>query len=219
MLSCERASLDSMVISPGRIFLLSPARAGGPRYSMLVREQADFDLAIRVRAGTATIGEVYSFISGLYFRGKMAYAEAFPAGPAGLPSALVIVPGAGLIPPETIVDVAKLRAIAEISVDEANQSFRSPLVEAAKTLDQQARGGCSYVLLGSVASGKYTAPLLDIFGERLLFPADFVGRGDMSRGGLMLRQAHSGVELAYIAVQGASLRGVRPPRLQKWRKP
>jgi hypothetical protein len=185
---------------------------------MLVREQADFDLARKLREGAATIGEVYSFISGLYFRGKMAYAEAFRAGPPGVPDALVMVPGAGLIPPETTVDAGQLRAIAEIPVDDANPSFRGPLISAARLVDQHVKGDCSYVLLGSVASGKYTNPLLEIFGERLLFPADFVGRGDMSRGGLMLRQARSGIELQYIPVRGASLRGVRPPRLEKWRK-
>ena len=100
---------------PGRIFLLSPAKAGGPRYSLLMREQANFDLAKRLREGAATIGEVYSFISGLYFRGKMMYAEAFRAAPGGLPPSLVMVPGAGLVPPETIIDAGQLRAIAEIS--------------------------------------------------------------------------------------------------------
>jgi hypothetical protein len=211
-------SLDWFIVLPNRIFLLSPAKAGGPRYSMLLRERADFDLARRLRAGSATIGEIYSFISGLYFRGKMAYVEAFRAGPPGIPPALVIVPGAGLIPPETIVDCSQLRAIAEVPVDEANPTFRGPLVDAAKLVDQYAGGACSYVLLGSVASGKYTNPLLETFGERLLFPTDFIGRGDMSRGGLMLRQARSGVELPYMPVQGAVLRGVRPPRLEKWRK-
>jgi hypothetical protein len=207
------------VLAPGRVFLLSPAKAGGRRYSILLHERADFDLAKRFRAREATIGEVYSFISGLYFRGKMAYAEAFRAGPPGVPAALVIVPGAGLIPPETIVDAEQLHAIAEIPVDAANPAFRDPLIAAARLVDQRAEGTCFYVLLGSVASGKYTTPLLEIFGERLLFPADFVGRGDMSRGGLMLRHAHSGIELSYMPVRGASLRGVRPPRLEKWRKP
>jgi hypothetical protein len=207
------------MISAGRVFLLSPAKAGGPRYSLLLREQADFDLARRLRQGAATIGEVYSFISGLYFRGKMAYAEAFRASPNGLPPAVVIVPGAGLIAPETRVDIGQLRAIAEVPVGEDNPIFRGPLSEAAKLLDQHTEGACSYVLLGSVASGKYTTPLLEVFGERLLFPADFVGRGDMSRGGLMLRRAHSGVELPYIPVQGALLRGARPAKLERWRKP
>jgi len=203
---------------PGRIFLLSPAKAGGPRYSLLMREQANFDLAKRLREGAATIGEVYSFISGLYFRGKMMYAEAFRAAPGGLPPSLVMVPGAGLVPPETIIDAGQLRAIAEISVTENNPEFRDPLTTAAKLLDEHAGKHCAYVLLGSVASAKYTSPLLEIFGDRLLFPADFVGRGDMSRGGLMLRQARAGVELPYIPVLGAPLRGARPPRLEPWRK-
>lgn len=185
---------------------------------MLLRQQAEFDAARKLRAGTATIGEIYSFISGLYFRGKMVYAEAFAGGPQGVPPSLVMVPGAGLIPPDTIVDVKQLRAIAEVSVDENNPAFCDPLTMAAKLLEKHAGASCSYVLLGSVASAKYTAPLLEVFGERLLFPPDFVGRGDMSRGGLMLRQARSGVELPYVPVQGASLHGARPPKLERWRK-
>jgi hypothetical protein len=69
------------------------------------------------------------------------------------------------------------------------------------------------VLLGSIASGKYVEVLLPIFGERLLFPPAFVGRGDMSRGGLMLRCAASGDELEYTPVAGAVRQGSRPPKL------
>lgn len=203
----------------GRIFLLSPARASGRRYSILMREHADFELARKLRAGGATVGEVYSFISGLYFRGKMAYADAFRAAPSNAPGALVIVPGAGLVPPETPMNAEQLSATAQIPADAANPAFRGPLIETAMLIDQYTGHSCLYVLLGSIASGKYTTPLLEIFGERLLFPADFVGRGDMSRGGLMLRHAHSGIELPYIPVRGALLHGVRPPRLEKWRKP
>jgi hypothetical protein len=179
---------------------------------MLVREGADFDLARKLREGSASIGEVYTFISGLYFRGKMNYAERFRAAPPGLPPSLVIVPGAGLVPPETVVTIAQLVAISEIPVEEENRAFRDPLMESSKLLRDHA-GDCSCVLLGSVASAKYTSALLEVFGERLLFPADFVGRGDMSRGGLMLRHARSGVELQYVPVLGARLRGSRPPRL------
>jgi hypothetical protein len=181
---------------------------------MLVRREADFDLARKLRAGEASIGEVYSFISGLYFRGKLAYAEHFAAAPAGIPPSVVIVPGAGLVPPETVVTVEQLAAISEIPVAEENRAFRDPLTNSAQLLKQHA-GDCSYVLLGSVASAKYTAPLLEVFSERLLFPADFVGRGDMSRGGLMLRHARSGVELSYVPVLGARLHGARPPRLSR----
>ncbi len=203
------------MVSPDRIFLLSPAWAGGKRYSFLLREQADFELAIKLRQGAATIGEIYSFISGLYFRGKMAYADAFRAAPEGLPPAVIITPGLGLITPETRMDIDQLRAVANVPVSEENSAFRDTLFDAAKILERRTNGTCSYVLLGSVASSKYTGPLLEVFGERLLFPADFVGRGDMSRGGLMLRRSASRIELDYVSVQGAQLRGSRPSRLEK----
>lgn len=185
---------------------------------MLLRDQAEFEVARRLREGQATIGEIYSFISGLYFRGKVTYVDAFRTAPAGFPAALVMVPGAGLVPPETIVTIEQLRAIAEIPVAESNATFRDPLLQSAKLIDQHSEGSCEYVLLGSVASAKYTAPLLEVFGERLLFPIDFVGRGDMSRGGLMLRSARSGVELHYVPVRGTLVHGVRPPKLEPWRK-
>ncbi len=186
---------------------------------MLLREQARFDLAVKLGQGAATIGEVYSFISGLYFRGKMAYAEAFRSAPPGIPPVLVIVPGMGLVPPETPVAIEQLRAIADIPVDEHNDAYREALLRAARLLDRYAGPTCLHVLLGSIASGKYTGPLVEIFGERLVFPLDFVGRGDMSRGGLMLRHAHSGIELSYVPVYGAVRHGTRPPRLERWRKP
>lgn len=185
---------------------------------MLLREPARFDLAAKLREGNAAIGEVYSFISGLYFRGKIAYSEAFRAAPQGIPSALVIVPGGGLVPLDTLVSIQQLRAIADIPVDESNHTYRDPLLSGARLLDEHAGPTCLYVLLGSIASGKYTGPLLEIFGERLVFPADFVGRGDMSRGGLMLRCAYAGIELPYTRVQGAARHGVRPPKLERWRK-
>jgi hypothetical protein len=207
------------VVLPHRVFLLSPARAGGARYEMLVRAEARFDLAAKLREGAATIGEVYTFISGLYFRSKIAYTAVFGAAPPGIPPALVIVPGVGLVPPETLLTIEQLRGIADVPVDERNDTYRDPLLKAAKLLDQSAGPTCLQVLLGSIASAKYTAPLLQVFSERLVFPIDFVGRGDMSRGGLMLRRAHSGVELPYVPVQGAVRHGVRPHRLERWRKP
>jgi hypothetical protein len=71
------------------------------------------------------------------------------------------------------------------------------------------------VLLGSVATDKYVGPLLDVFGDRLLFPATFAGRGDMSRGGLLLRCARTGVQLDCVAVRGAVRHGPKPPRLPR----
>jgi hypothetical protein len=71
------------------------------------------------------------------------------------------------------------------------------------------------VLLGSIATGKYVDTLIESLGPRLLFPSDFVGRGDMSRGGLLLRSAREGRELDYIPVAGALRRGKRPPKLDR----
>ena len=65
------------------------------------------------------------------------------------------------------------------------------------------------VLLGSIATGKYVDVLLDVVGERLLFPAEFVGRGDMSRGALLLRAARTDAELIYATVAGTVRRGPR----------
>src|SRR5207237_7146045 len=69
------------------------------------------------------------------------------------------------------------------------------------------------ILLGSIATGKYVEVLLANFGQQLRFPADFVGRGDMSRGGLMLRCAADLQELSYVRVAGAIVNGKRPPKL------
>ena len=196
-----------------RVFLLSPARLDGPRSAMLLRQPANFELAERLHRGEATIGEVYSFISGLYFRGKVAYAAAFAGSPEGAASSLIIVPGAGLIPLETTVSVEKVREFAGISIERDYDVYRATLLRDARLLAERSGPTCNFILLGSIASGKYTAPLLEVFGERLMFPADFVGRGDMSRGGLMLRSAQAGVELEYKPVAGALLRGSRPPKL------
>lgn len=198
-----------------RIFLLSPANSGGVRAQLLRNESAGFDLAVRLRQKGAPIGEIYSFVSGLYFRGKIAYVEAFGQPPAGAPGAVVITPGYGLLPVDTQIDMDQLRAIGTVAVDSHNNDFREPLSRDAKLLDRHAGPSCEFVLLGSVATDKYVGPLLEVFGNRLLFPADFVGRGDMSRGGLMLRCASARTELTYIPVRGAVRHGSRPPKLPK----
>jgi hypothetical protein len=201
------------------VFLMSPARIGGPRSNVLLRPEANFALAERLRERKATLGEAYAFISGLYFRGKLAYAEAFAGPPEGVPPALVIVPGLGLIPPDALTDAEQLLRIGSVAVDENNHAYREPLLRDAEVLNQSAGPACQYLLLGSIATEKYTEPLLNIFEDRLLFPAEFVGRGDMSRGGLMLRCADSGEELSYVSLRGAIRRGRRPPKLESLRKP
>ena len=199
-------------MSSAKLFLLSPANCGGERARLLFNEHAQFDLAREVRSrGGAPIGDVFAFLSGLYFRGKLAYARRFAPSPD---DALVITSNRGLVSPDARVTLNDLRALGDVPIDARDLRYREPLERDARTLAGRA-ATAQVVLLGSVASGKYVDVLLDVFGARLHFPADFVGRGDMSRGGLMLRAVDAGVELPYIPVSGAVLRGKRPPKLQR----
>jgi hypothetical protein len=195
-----------------RIFLLSPASCSGRRAQVLLRQAASFDLAHRLRAQGAELSEAFTFLSGLYFRGKAAYARAFADPPAGVAGALVITPSRGLVPADITVTVDDLCEFADVPIDLREARYRAPLEASARALAART-ADADVVLLGSVASDKYVAILLDVFGERLLFPSAFVGRGDMSRGGLLLRQVDAGIELEYVPVHGATRRGARPPRL------
>lgn len=182
-----------------RVFLLSPANSSGKRAGFLLRQNARSTLAQRLRSPEgATIGEVYSFMSGLYFRGKLAYASAFADPPDGCCGIQVIVPGLGLRPADACIDLAGLRAIARVPVDPDNRRFTSPLRRDAGLLAEQLQPGDAAVLLGSIASPKYLAPLQHVLGPRLRVPQEFIGRGDMSRGALMLRCAAERRELTYI---------------------
>jgi hypothetical protein len=182
---------------------------------MLLNPNARFNLAVSLQTGGASLGEIYTFISGLYFRGKVAYANAFASPPEGVPAALVITPGAGLLPPETVLTEADVRTLAATDIHQDEPRYREPLERDARQLCQAASHDCQFILLGSIATAKYMAPLLDCFGDRLVFPGEFVGRGDMSRGGLMLRCARDGHELEYVAARGAVRHGRRPPKLPK----
>lgn len=172
----------------------------GVRAGHLTGGQGRFALAQDLAAGRAVpLGEAFRYISGLYFRGKLAYADAFARPPAGRPDlgALVIVPGAGLLPPATPVTLEDLARMGQVAVHADNPAYRRPLEDAARDLAAVLGPACDVVLLGSVATPKYGSVLAGIFGERLMFPARFAGIGDMSRGSLMLKAAASGQELGY----------------------
>jgi predicted kinase len=199
---------------PFTLFFLSPAFLGGERASLVFRPSADFPLARQLRsADGVALGELFSFLSGLYFRGKVAYAQAFGKAPEGLPAALVMSPGEGLRFLHERITLARLEAWAEVAIDEHNPHFTEPLIAHASALEQALQGKARFVLLGSVATDKYVRPLGQVFAERLLFPEQFVGRGDMSRGSLMLRAARAGQELEYAPVAGARRHGPRPAAL------
>jgi hypothetical protein len=190
------------------VFLLSPAHSGGKRAELLLRPEAGFPLATRLRSAEgATLGEAFSFLSGLYFRGKLAYARQFARPPAGLPGAQVITTNRGLLDADTPVRVEDLRAFGGVDIRPDERRYRGPLERDLTRL--AATPQLELVLLGSVATGKYVDVLLDVVGERLLFPTDFVGRGDMSRGALLLRAARERTELAYEPVATAVRRGAR----------
>ena len=197
------------------MFLLSPANAGGARARLILREEATFDLARRVHNGGSPLGEVFAFISGLYFRGKLAYANAFAAPPNGAPGTMVITASGGLISPETLMTREELCRISAASVEAGEPKYRLPLERDARRLALQIGSKCEVVLLGSIATPKYVEPLLGIFGDRLVFPAEFAGRGDMSRGGLMLRCVRDAIQLTYVPVRTGQRHGIRPPKLAR----
>ena len=198
------------------MFLLSPASTSGKRAQQLLARGAAFELALRVRGEGAPLGEVFSFCSALYFRGKLTYARHFAAPPDGVPGVLVITPNRGLVTPETPVAAADLRDFARVDIDPGDRRYTGPLGAAARELRERLPAHAEVVLLGSIATPKYVDALLGVFGRSLVFPGDFVGRGDMSRGGLLLRAARAGVELDYRPVDGAERRGQRAPKLSKY---
>jgi hypothetical protein len=197
-----------------RIFLLSPAHAGGERARMILRDQARFPLARKLRRKNgAPIADVFTFLSGLYFRGKIAYANAFARPMRGTSGVFVITPTRGLIDAQTRIHLDDLREFAEVDIHQDDPRYRMPIEHDARQLAAKLSTQSEVILLGSIATGKYVDVLLANFGQRLRFPADFVGRGDMSRGGLMLRCAADRQELSYIPVAGAIVNGKRPPKL------
>jgi hypothetical protein len=195
------------LISGARIFLLSPANCSGDRARMILNEKAAFDVAVRLRSAEgAALGDVFSFLSGLYFRGKLAYGRFFSRPPAGLPGVLVITPNAGLRPEHIRIRQKELRTFACVPIDKSNELYRRPFKRDARRLAAAIGPDCQVILLGSIATAKYTDILAEALGDHLLVPADFVGRGDMSRGGLLLRCVREQRELEYMPISGIPLR-------------
>ena len=194
-----------------RVFVLSPARSNGRRAQLLTRPEASFELARQVRLGDAKLGDVFAFCSGLYFRGKLVYGQRFARPPGEVAGVQIITPSQGLLPPETRLGIEQLREFVSVAVAADELRFTRPLQHSAEML---AAASCEVILLGSIATGKYVDCLLPIFAQRLMFPSEFVGRGDMSRGALLLRCVAQNAELNYIPVMGAARRGQRPRSFQ-----
>jgi GNAT superfamily N-acetyltransferase len=199
---------------PSDVFLLSPAFCGGRRGAVLLKDGGTSVPAQRLAAGAMSLGEAFSFVSGLYFRGKITYASHFAADRR--PGVAVITPTRGLQPPELIVDAALLREFVGVDLGSGDPRYLEPLVRDLRALSTQLAPGARVVLLGSVATAKYLEPIADILGDRLYFPRDFIGRGDMSRGAMLLQRVDADTELDYVPfASGVVRRGPRAPGVAK----
>lgn len=186
--------------APNKIFLLSPASLAGERARQLLSPDARFDTARRYRSREGVpIEEAFTFLSSLYFRGKIAYARHFAQPPGDLPSSgvLVIAPGFGFVPEGWHVDEERMETLRRTPIDLKNPEYCEPMRQHAETLKEALADDTRVVLLGSIATGKYVDLLLPVFGDRLLFPRCFVGIGDMSRGSVLLRAVREDQELEY----------------------
>lgn len=194
------AKRRAMETPDGRnIFLLSPANLAGRRAEILLRPAASFELAVRLRETGAPLGEIFSFVSGLYFRGKLAYATEFSASPEPLQDSVLIITAAhGLLAPHAHVDRVMMDEMSSVPIKHREPRYRLPLERDLDNLRGRISKSDRVILLGSVATPKYLDPLGNIFGDRLMIPADFIGRGDMSRGSLMLRAVREKKPLSYI---------------------
>jgi hypothetical protein len=194
------AAEDSQVDQ--KIFLLSPANLKGVRGQRMLNSNSKSELGDRLRAQGVALSEIFSHTSSLYFRGKLAYARFFSRPPLGLDGLLVITSSRGLVVPDTVVDFTTAKELASgAEIDLEDDRYRIPLRRDAEALQKALPEGCQLVLLGSVATEKYVTPLKEVFGRRLLFPSAFLGRGDMSRGALLLRCVRENRELTYSAAE------------------
>lgn len=208
-----------------RIFLLSPAHSGGQRAGWLTRPGASFELARRLQIHDATLGEVFAFCSGLYFRGKLAYAQHFCQPPPGVKGVYIITSSRGLVPEHQEIGLKEMEEFSRVAVDVTVPAFQEPLRRSVRELVSAVAGTkgkkkgpkalppCEFVLLGSIATGKYVDALLPLLGDTLKFPEEFVGRGDLSRGGLMLKCVRENAELQYALLREAKRQGHRAKRI------
>jgi hypothetical protein len=194
-----------------RVFLLSPANCNGLRARRILHPTARSDLARRLRSREgAPLGEVFTFISVLYFRGKLAYARTFARPPSNGTGILIITPTAGLLPHDAMVRISRLRGFRRVPIDVTNKLYRYSLLRALRKLAVEIGPHCEVVLLGSIATRKYLDVLVRVFADQLRVPAEFIGRGDMSRGALLLRSVKENRELDYLSATILSQQTSKP---------
>lgn len=185
------------------VFLLSPANTSGIRAKQLMSPRSKSDAAMLYRSDEGVpIADAFTYMSALYFRGKIAYARHFAAPE----NAYVIAPGFGLVPPDWRITVERMAALRKTDVSTKDGRYVRTLRESSTSLAGSLAPDTEVVLLGSVASGKYVDVLQPIFGDRLRFPAVFAGLGDMARGGLLLRAVRADRELEYVTLDAPRTR-------------
>jgi hypothetical protein len=191
-----------------KVFLISPATAHGPRALSLRRPDASSVLARRLREEGVPLGDVFSFLSGLYFRGKLEYARAFAREPDEQTGGVrIITMTDGLVSPDALISRRDLDRYAECT--EGVTAALSSLKETALAFSERIGATADIILLGSVGTGKYTDLLAPIFGERLLFPRDVLHIGQLARGALFLKRARERHELEYVPVAEIARAGRR----------
>jgi hypothetical protein len=211
-LFCEPKAGIAVRVFVKKLFLLSPAKITGERAKWLLNPRATFAIAQQLHREGLSLADAFTFASGLYFRGKITYARQFSLS-KNKDLIRIITTNRGLVDPLLLVRPQDLKAFGEVDIHESNTSYHEPLRRDAEALGKQLSADGIAILLGSIATAKYRDVLLHGFGNRLVFPKDFIGRGDMSRGALLLRAAKAGTELSYTPVQGAIFRGKRAPKV------
>src|SRR5207237_3083659 len=128
---------------PPRVFLLSPANCNGRRGAQVLSPQSRSEAAQRLRSTDGIpLGDLFSFVSGLYFRGKLTYARQF-AAPPDIDNPIIgggvhiITTNAGLRSPETPVTASAIRQFAAEDIDADNRAYRRPLEQSAKALRRE----------------------------------------------------------------------------------
>ena len=195
---------------------MSPAFSGGKRGQMVMRDAASFPLAQQLRTPEgAPLGDVFSFLSGLYFRGKLGYARAFARPPAGVARRrCVITPSDGLVLAgrrRVTLDAPARASRAARHRRSTDARYRRPLVRDARGSGRGAGPGVRGRAAGQRGHRQVRGRAArQSSASGSCFPTDFVGRGDMSRGGLLLRARHGRRELDYGPVAGAVRHGPAP---------
>src|SRR5688572_14369552 len=115
----RRHAFRSVAMS-STLFLLSPANLSGTRAKQLTSPRATFATARRYQSAEGVpIGEAFAFMSSLYFRGKLAYAQRFavPSPLVGGDGILVITSGFGLVPASWPLTEERVKRMKKIDVD------------------------------------------------------------------------------------------------------